>query len=105
MDAGPDVRRREVHPRLRLLTHLLRREHDLAELRAGLEPHGGDLGGFFLLRGERDSIARVRASDDLVRLAARAQLIVDSFGIVGAETGARIEEQMGIFLQAAGELA
>src|SRR5437773_8454110 len=59
-----------------------------------LEAHGGDLGGFFLLRGDRDALARVRASDELLRLSLRAQLIVDNFGIVAAETGARIEEQM-----------
>jgi hypothetical protein len=70
-----------------------------------LEPHGGDLGGFFLLRGERDAIARVRASDELVRLSLRAQLIVDRFGVVGAETGGRIPEQMAMFTDAAGELA
>ena len=35
MDAGPDVRRREVHPRLRLAGD---REHDLPELLAPFEP-------------------------------------------------------------------
>jgi hypothetical protein len=69
-----------------------------------LEPHGGDLGGFFLLRGEQEKIARVRGSDDLLRVATRAQLIVDSFGIVGVETGARINSQMQLFLESAGEL-
>jgi hypothetical protein len=72
---------------------------------AFLEPHGGDLGGFFVLRGDRDAIARVRASDDLVRLSMRAQLTVENFGVVGLETGGRIQEQMGNFMQNAGELA
>jgi hypothetical protein len=70
-----------------------------------LEPHGGDLGGFFLLWGERDSIAQVRASDELTTLALRAQLIVENFGIVGAETGDRVGSQMQAFLESAGELA
>jgi hypothetical protein len=70
-----------------------------------LEAHGGDLGGFFLVRGERDAITRLRASDELLRLSLRAQLIVDSFGIVAFETGGRIQEQMGMFTEAAGELA
>ena len=69
-----------------------------------LEPHGGDLGGFFLLRGERDKIALARASEELQRLATRAQLIVDGFGIVGAQTGGQIGSQMELFLQSAGEL-
>jgi hypothetical protein len=70
-----------------------------------LEPHGGDLGGFFLLWGERDRIAQLRASDELQRLMTRAQLIVESFGVVGAETGDRIGAQMQVFLESAGELA
>jgi hypothetical protein len=70
-----------------------------------LEPHGGDLGGFFLVWGERDKIAQIRSSDDLTRLNARAQLIVENYGVVGAETGDRVGEQMGIFLQNSGELA
>ena len=70
-----------------------------------LEPHGGDLGGFFLIWGERDSIAQIRASDELTRLATRAQLIAESFGIVGAETGDRVGTQMQLFLESAGELA
>jgi hypothetical protein len=69
-----------------------------------LEPHGGDLGGFFLLWGEREAIARVRSSDDLTGLSMRAQLIVENYGVVGAERGARVETQMGSFLEAAGEL-
>jgi hypothetical protein len=70
-----------------------------------LEPHGGDLGGFFLLTGDREAIAKARSSDDLANLSTRAQLITDNFGVVGVETGNRIQEQMGVFLQAAGELA
>ena len=70
-----------------------------------LEPHGGDLGGFFLVWGERDKIAQVRSSDEMVRLSSRAQLIVENYGVVGAETGSRIETQMGLFLESSGELA
>ena len=70
-----------------------------------LEPHGGDLGGFFLLRGERDKIAQARASDEFNRISTRAQLIAESFGVVGAQMGDQIGQQMQIFLEAAGELA
>ena len=70
-----------------------------------LEPHGGDLGGFFLLWGEHQAIARLRTSDDFVRLSGRAQLIVENYGVVGAERGARIETQMGMFMEASAELA
>ena len=70
-----------------------------------LEPHGGDLGGFFLLRGDRDAIARLRVSDELDRLATRAQLIVENFGIVGSQHGERIAAEMQIFQESAAELA
>jgi hypothetical protein len=70
-----------------------------------LEPHGGDLGGFFLLRGDQNKIAQVRGSDDFVRLSARAQLIVENYGVVGAEMGARIQTQMQLFLSNSTELA
>jgi hypothetical protein len=69
-----------------------------------LEPHGGDLAGFFLIWGERDALARIRASDEMAQLNARAQQIVENFGVVGAERGARIETEMGWFLESAGEL-
>ena len=69
-----------------------------------LEPHGGDLGGFFLVRGDRDAIARIRFSDELLQLSTRAQLIVENFGVVGAQLGDQIGAQMKHFLEAAGEL-
>ena len=70
-----------------------------------LEPHGGDLGGFFMVRGSQDQISRLRASDDLLRINARAQLIVENYGVVGAEMGERIQAQMGLFLENSAELA
>lgn len=70
-----------------------------------LEPHGGDLGGFVLLRGEREQLDHIRASDEFRRLSTRAQLIVENFGVVYAATGGEIESLMGEFLEASGELA
>ena len=52
-----------------------------------LEPHGGDLAGFFLVRGSEDQIAAVRASDDYARLITRAGMIVERVGSVGAFLG------------------
>jgi len=70
-----------------------------------LEPHGGDLSGFFLIWGERDAIAAIRASDELVRLNTRAGTIIDNYGVVGAVTGDQIASQMQVFLESAGELS
>ncbi|HTT55281.1 MAG TPA: hypothetical protein VMH35_28150 [Streptosporangiaceae bacterium] len=62
-----------------------------------LDPHGGELGGFFLLRGEQDKLARLRASDEFARMTARGELIVENLGIVDAMLGDRLMGQMATF--------
>ncbi|MDQ3630687.1 MAG: hypothetical protein M3417_05315 [Actinomycetota bacterium] len=62
-----------------------------------LEPHGGDLGGFFLLRGEAEQLDGLRRDDDFRRLSARAGLVVEGFGVVNAHAGAALAEQMAIY--------
>ena len=52
-----------------------------------LEPHGGDLAGFVLIRGDRDKLSRLRYSDEWVRLTDRANTVVDRLGIVSAYIG------------------
>ena len=59
-----------------------------------LEPHGGDLSGFFLLRGDRDTLNRVRYTEEFLRLTNRAGLVVQNIGIVSAFIG---EEQNRLF--------
>ena len=44
---------------------------------AFIQPHGGDLGGFVLVRGERSKLDAVVASDEFQRIVIRAQLTVD----------------------------
>ncbi len=70
-----------------------------------LEPHGGDLAGFFLVRAERDSIARIRTSDDMLRLNLCAGHVVENFGLVGAQLGERIATSMADWLRHAEELS
>lgn len=69
-----------------------------------LEPHGGDLGGFFLLRGDAEKLGRVRASNEFARVIVQAQLSVDNIGVVGAEFGARVATQMAMFQEAVAKL-
>ena len=59
-----------------------------------LEPHGGDLSGFILLRGDRDKLNSARYSEDFLRLTSRAELVVQNVGIVSAFLG---EEQNRLF--------
>ncbi len=69
-----------------------------------LEPHGGDLGGFFLLRGDQDKLAAIRSSEEFERQIARGQLLVENFGIVGAALGGRLASQMALFTEQLDEL-
>ncbi len=69
-----------------------------------LEPHGGELGGFFLLRGEKEKLARIRSSQEFERLILRGELIVENIGVVSAFLGERLMSQMSLFSQQVEEL-
>jgi hypothetical protein len=69
-----------------------------------LEPHGGELGGFFLLRGDQDKLASIRSSDEFERHTVRGQLSVENIGIVGATLGGRLAAQITLFTEQAEEL-
>lgn len=62
-----------------------------------LEPHGGELGGFVLLRGSQEQISALRVSEDFERLTTRASLIVDDVGVVGAYINEGLARAMGIY--------
>lgn len=49
-----------------------------------LEPHGGDLEGFVLVKGERDTLARLRVDEDFIRVIVGVQLVHQKVGVVGA---------------------
>jgi len=55
-----------------------------------LEPHGGDLGGFFMLHGSEEQCSALRWSEDFRRAVIDANLIVENFGVVQASTGAGV---------------
>ena len=68
-----------------------------------LTPHGGDLAGFALLRGDAAKLAELRRDDEFVRTTARANQVIDSLGVVDAATGDRLGQLMGIFQEVSGE--
>src|SRR3989442_9710802 len=86
---------------LRFLTNLVVEGRIAAVEPFFLEPHGGDLEGFFVVRGDREQIDRIRASDDFQRLAVKAQVLVQNFGVVGATTGEQLNKHMAWFAEAA----
>ena len=69
-----------------------------------LEPHGGELDGFFLLRGDQDKLARIRSSEEFERLTVRGQLIIENLGFVGAALGGRLISQLSMFGEQVEEL-
>jgi hypothetical protein len=71
----------------------------------GLDPHGGDLGGFLIAKGDPQKLANLRLSEEFIRLNARAQTVVENFGVVGASTGSNLEQLFGYFGELAAELA
>lgn len=102
---GEPARAREPHA-LELFQQALRYFVDLQERgeiesfeQVVLEPHGGDLNGFILIRGERDRLNRLRSEDEFVRLSARAQLVVDNFGVVTAYIGDSLWSQLEVYQQ------
>ena len=69
-----------------------------------LAPHGGDLAGFALLRGEREALDEIARSPEFERLQARASMIVERTGTLNAYTGEALGRLMGQFEEATGDL-
>ncbi len=70
-----------------------------------LSPHGGDLAGFVLLRGERSKLDALRQTEEFGRINVRANLIVDNLGVVDAAIGASLATGLANFAAQIGELA
>ena len=68
-----------------------------------VEPHGGDLEGFWIVRGDREELDSIRSSDDFQRLSVRAQAVVQDFGVINAITGEQLNKHMAWFAEAASE--
>ena len=69
-----------------------------------LAPHGGDLAGFALLRGEREQLDEIQRSEEFERTQTRAGMIVDRIGTVNAYSGEALGRLMTQFQEAAGDL-
>jgi hypothetical protein len=70
-----------------------------------LAPHGGELAGFVMLRGERAKLDEVRSSEEFERAVVRAATVVDNVGVVNAFTGESLGHAMGRFQAVSQELA
>jgi hypothetical protein len=64
-----------------------------------LDPHGGDLGGFFMVHGSEEQCSALTYDEEFRRAAIDAGLIVDNFGIVPATTGAAVGAEMAMYAE------
>ncbi|MBN8942286.1 MAG: hypothetical protein J0H01_22460 [Rhizobiales bacterium] len=55
-----------------------------------LEPHGGDLEGFVLVKGDKDVLARLRVEEAFLRIIVGVQLVHQRVGVVWAHMGAEM---------------
>jgi hypothetical protein len=69
-----------------------------------LGPHGGDLAGFILVRGNDAQIAALRAEDDFERITTRAALVVRNVGVVDASVGNGVQDAIGVYQAAVNDL-
>ena len=69
-----------------------------------LAPHGGDLAGFALLRGSADQMNALRVDEEFERRVTRADLIVESQGVVDAVLGEGLGNSIGIYQDEIGAL-
>lgn len=69
-----------------------------------LAAHGGDLGGFFIVRGERAKLAQVRFSEEFELLLLRVTTLLNNVGVIAAYTGDSLAQQMSLYQQATSDL-
>ena len=70
-----------------------------------LEPHGGELQGFFFVRGDAEKLSALRVDEEFERVIMRAGLIVDNVGVVGASMGERLQRMMAAYSEQIAVLA
>lgn len=62
-----------------------------------LEPHGGALNGFFLIRGQPAKLTELTGTEEWVRHQIRSLLHLEGFASLRGHTGAAIAERMAIW--------
>jgi hypothetical protein len=69
-----------------------------------LDPHGGDLAGFFMVHGSAEQCAALANDEEFRRASIDASLIADNFGVVPAATGDGVGEEMAMYSEAVGKV-
>jgi hypothetical protein len=60
-----------------------------------VDPHGGDLNGFIVVRGDRAKLDALRSSEEMLDLNARSMHLVEGFGVVTGWVGEGLQKQLG----------
>jgi hypothetical protein len=108
---GPAVRGRE-HKALQVFNETiqfytqLRQQGTIESFESvGLEPHGGDLLGFTLVRGDLEKLNALRTSEEFLRLTNRVGLVVDNFSVLTAFIGKELHRLYADYRTQASELS
>jgi hypothetical protein len=64
-----------------------------------LEPRGGSLNGFFLIRGQPDKLEAVSSSDEWMRQQTKAIMNLQDISIARGVTGALVGERMKMWME------
>jgi hypothetical protein len=64
-----------------------------------LQPHGGDLNGFILIRGKAENLDAMQASEEWLAAVSRGGLILEGLGVVGGATGDVLMEWMNRWME------
>jgi len=62
-----------------------------------LDPHGGELQGYAMLRGSEDQIDAVRRDEGFQRMMTKASLVVDDLGLINASIGEGLARALSIY--------
>jgi hypothetical protein len=65
-----------------------------------LDPFGG-LGGFMLVKGQGDKLARLLMAPEWLQMCIRGNATMDGFGVVGGTTGEAVPQLLEMFVAAA----
>ena len=64
-----------------------------------LNPHGGDLNGFILIRGTAENLSAMMGSEEWETAVTRGGLIMEGMGVVSGATGDVLMEWMNRWMQ------
>lgn len=64
-----------------------------------LEPHGGTLNGFFMLRGEPEKLGKLVGTEEWIRHQVRGILHLEGCAVLRGVSGAAVGQRMALWMQ------